>query len=102
MIEEQNTEADQRSKIVAETAKMPWSELQRWFAGGAAIYVAEELDLIDVAWKMSQDNKAALEPWVTSGQVTQVTDQQAVAWLDEDATLWATVVKPWVLVQPIS
>ena len=101
MIEEENTEASQKARIVAETAQMPWAELQRWFASGAAIYVAAELDLIEVAWQMSQDNKAVIEPWVNAGQVGQVSDEQAITWLEQDAVLWAAVVKPWVLVQPL-
>ncbi|MEI6545293.1 MAG: DUF2288 family protein [Methylococcales bacterium] len=30
-----------------------------------------------------------------------VSDQQALAWLEVDADVWAVVVKPWILVQTI-
>ncbi|MFT7496884.1 MAG: hypothetical protein ACI9V8_001784, partial [Urechidicola sp.] len=39
-----------RGKLVSETAKMSWSDLQRFFANGSTLYVSPELDLIDVAF----------------------------------------------------
>ncbi len=102
MIEDENSEVAQREKIVTETAKMAWTDLQPWFASGLAIYVAAELDLIEVAWQMSQDNKTVIAPWVENCQVGRVTDTQAEQWVNADAKLWAAVIKPWVLVQPIS
>ncbi|MCK4706074.1 MAG: DUF2288 family protein, partial [Gammaproteobacteria bacterium] len=30
-----------------------------------------------------------------------VADKQAKNWYDEEAMVWAVVVKPWVLVQPL-
>jgi len=35
-----------------------------------------------------------------AGKLGKVTDEQATAWVDTDALLWAVVVSPWVLVQP--
>ena len=44
-----------RAKINSETAKIPWKELQRFFAGGNTLLVATELDLVDVACAFHQD-----------------------------------------------
>ncbi len=97
------TDADvaERARINAETAKIAWRELQRFFAQGHAIMVARQLDLIDVAWEMSRDNRGAIEAWMAAGQVGQVTDGQAIEWLESDAIMWCVVVKPWVLVQAL-
>lgn len=92
----------EREELMRETAKIPWQELQRFFANGSTIYVSPELDLIEVAWAICQDNKARVQDWLAVGQVGQVTDQQAMKWLEGDARVWSVVVKPWVLVQPIS
>jgi len=89
-----------RAKMNLETAQIAWCELQRFFAGGMAIAVAAELDLVEVAVQIAQDNKAQVEQWLREGKVGQVSDEQAKAWFDNNATLWALVVKPWVLVQP--
>ena len=97
------TDADEvfeRARINAETAQIAWQELQRFFAQGNAILVAPELDLVDVAWEMSRDNRGAIESWMAAGQVGQVTDPQAIEWLETDALMWCVVVRPWVLVQP--
>lgn len=91
----------QREELNAETAKIPWQELQRFFANGSTIYVSPELDLIDVAIEICHDNKEQIEQWMADESVGHVSDDQAVAWLEADATLWSVVVKPWVLVQPL-
>lgn len=87
------------AKLNQETARMPWSELMRWFASGAVVAVSAELDLIEVAAAMSRDDKAAVQAWIEGQQVARISDQQAQVWVDQDVTVWAVVVKPWILVQ---
>jgi hypothetical protein len=88
-----------RANLNGETAKIPWRELQRFFASGSAIGIAPGLDLIEVALQMSQDNKACIAQWMAAGQLAAVSDEQALQWLEADALVWSVVVKPWVLVQ---
>ena len=89
-----------RAKMNMETARIAWKELQRFFASGAAIYVNEDLDLVEVAFQFSEDNKIEVERWLLKGQVARVSDEQALAWFESDADMWAVVVSPYVLVQP--
>ncbi len=89
-----------RAKVNLETARMPWREMQRYFASGAALYVSPDLDLVETAFQMSEDNAALISQWMKAGLFGKVTDDQARIWFDADATLWAVVVSPWVLVQP--
>jgi hypothetical protein len=91
-----------KEEIHSETSKIAWSELQRFFAAGKAIFVAIDLDLIDVALQVSNDNSAVVKQWMEQGKVAPVSDDQARYWFDSDATVWAVVVKPWVLVQDIN
>ena len=91
----------QRDELNAETAKISWQELQRFFANGSTIFVSPELDLIDVALEICHDNKSKIEQWMADELVGQVSDEQAVEWLETDVTVWSVVVKPWVLVQPL-
>jgi len=90
-----------RVKINQETSRIAWSELQRFFASGGAIYVSSDLDLVEVAFQLSRDNRPQVEQWMAAGQVANVSDEQALAWHKADAELWAVVVSPFVLVQPI-
>ena len=90
-----------RAAINGETAKIHWLELQRFFAQGTAIAVSDDLDLVDVACELKQDNKSQFEEWMAMAQVGPVSDEQAKEWIESDALMWAVVVRPWVLVQPV-
>lgn len=87
-------------KINRETGRIHWHELERHFAQGNVIYVSEELDLIDVAMRISHDDKDSITRWMTEGKVAKVSDLQAQTWSAGDLPLWAAVVHPFILVQP--
>jgi hypothetical protein len=70
-----------------------------FFASGSAVFVASSLDLIDVAYQFSIDNKDQVTQWMQNNQISLVSDQQALMWLEADTTVWAVVLKPWILVQ---
>jgi hypothetical protein len=89
-----------RGKLNSETARIPWKELQRYFAGGYTLNVDLQLDLIDVAYQMHCDNASQIEQWMNSNLIHQVSNQQAREWYNNDQIMWACVIKPWVLIQP--
>ncbi|WP_031433556.1 DUF2288 domain-containing protein [Methylomarinum vadi] len=89
----------EKEKVNLETSLIPWSELQRFFAGGRAIFVAQELDLVEVAYQLSKDNKTLVQQWLENNQIGHVSDKQAREWFEKASEVWAVVVKPWVLVQ---
>jgi hypothetical protein len=88
-----------KKEINLETSQICWHELQRFFAGGLAIHVYSGLDLVNVAYQFSVDNKSQVEDWIKEHKISAVSDQQALKWFENNAILWAVVVKPWVLVQ---
>ena len=90
-----------KAKLNQETAKANWKELQPFFARGQTVYVAPELDLIEVALAFAEDQADTLSLWRDKGQVDKVTDAQAGQWFEADQALWTVVVMPWVLVQPV-
>lgn len=91
-----------RAKINSETAKIPWRELQRFFAAGKLRLVAPGLDLVEVAYALQQDDTDAVQSWVENAELASVSDDQARQWHAQDAVLWAVVVKPWVLIQALA
>ena len=91
--------ASLRNELNEQTAQMHWTELERFFASGSVIWVAGELDLIDVGARIAADDKDSVLSWMNAGLVRKVTDEQASSWYEQDALLWAAVVKPWILVQ---
>ncbi len=88
-----------RATLNLETSQMSWKELLRHFAAGTVIFVSDDLDLIDVAARISNDDTTSVRQWMAEKRVAKVSDMQAAAWLESDAMLWAVVVKPWILVQ---
>jgi hypothetical protein len=91
----------ERAKIISETAKIPWLELQRFFAAGKLIWVANDLDLVEIAWTMQRDDAKQVGAWMEQQQLVPVTDDQARRWIAEDSLLWAVTIKPWILVQDL-
>jgi hypothetical protein len=87
-------------KINQETARVRWAELERHFANGAVVYVSTDLDLVEVAMRIAHDDKASITRWMGEGKLAKVSDVQAQTWQATDAQLWASVVSPFVLVQP--
>ena len=94
-------EEEVRTRIVAETAKIPWKELQRFFAQGVVVLVRPGLDLVDVAFEVTRNNEPQVKLWMEQAVLRGVSDAQALEWLEANALMWAVVVKPWVLVQPV-
>jgi len=88
-----------RAQVNLETAQIGWRELQPYFARGVTVAVDASLDLVEVAFQISKDNKAQVAQWLESGQIGKVSDEQALAWYEADALLWAVVARPYVLVQ---
>jgi hypothetical protein len=90
-----------RAKVNLETAQIAWKELQRFFAGGATLMVSPDLDLVEVTYQMTRDNAVQIQQWMEAGKLGKVTDEQAAAWFEADALVWAVVASPWVLVQSV-
>ncbi len=88
-----------KARLNTETAKIGWTEIQRFFAKGQVFIVAQELDLIDAAAGMIRDDRSTVEGWLQQELVSQATMDDARRWSKTDPDLWAVVVAPWVLVQ---
>ncbi|MCJ0974228.1 DUF2288 domain-containing protein [Pseudomonas sp. PS1] len=87
------------AKLLGETAPISWQELQPFFARGALLRVASDFDLIEAALAVAQDDRDKVAAWLTAGQLAKLEAEQAQDWQARDPSLWAVVVRPWVLVQ---
>ena len=88
-----------KAKIISETARISWLELQKFYAAGSVITVEPQLDLVEVAFAFSRDDKTAVAQWLNEGIVGRTSEQQAQQWYQQKTELWAVVISPWVLVQ---
>ncbi len=96
---EQLSTDELRQKLNLDTGQLDWTELQRYFARGVVIAVGAELDLVEVALKFTQDDRSAIENWLTDGQIKRADDDNARHWNQAEIVFWAIVVAPWLLVQ---
>ena len=83
----------------AETAMIEWKDLERFFAKGNLLRVSSDLDLVDAAMEIANDNKTIIEQWVVENCLAGVSNEEAILWSKGRAELWSVVVLPWILVQ---
>jgi len=88
-----------RQKLALETAPIAWRELERFHARGVVVQASQSLDLVEVGYQLTQDNKPQVEQWMKSGELGSVSDTDAQAWHESNREVWALVIAPWVLVQ---
>ena len=93
---------EEKAKIIAQTAKINWQELERFYAQGKLILVDESLDLVEVGYSISLDDATKVIEWMESGLLKKDFNDQAKEWADTNAKVWSVVIKPWVLVQKIT
>jgi len=93
---------EQQQQLNLETGQLHWQELQRHFARGVVITVNNELDLVEVAFKFTRDDKETIETWLDKKLVSRASDDDAKHWEKTNASFWAIVVAPWVIVQEIT
>lgn len=91
----------ERHKLNLETGLIRWEELQRYFARGVLIWVANDLDLVETAQYFVRDDKAQIDLWIKNGKICRATDEHAKQWQPQNREFWAIVVTPWVLVQEV-
>jgi len=87
------------ARLNQETAKIDWQELQRYYASGNMVEIDTSIDLIKTGVEIVHDNKAVIESLIAENKIKPVDDSRAKQWLEQKQTLWAVVIKPWVLVQ---
>ncbi len=92
---------EEKAKIVAETAKISWKDLEKFYAQGKLILVSESLNLVEVGYSISLDDATRIIEWMEGGLLLKQFDAQARTWHAQDAEVWSVVIHPWVLVQAV-
>lgn len=89
------------AKLNLETARIQWRELQRFFAQGKVFMVDIDRDLVSIAHKVASDQADQIDKLIHNAVIHRVTDDQAKTMIEHDSQVWAVVVAPWVLIQPV-
>ncbi|TWI53378.1 hypothetical protein IQ22_02592 [Pseudomonas duriflava] len=85
--------------LLGQTAEISWQELQPHFAKGTLLKVDTELDLIEAAVAIVEDDAAKVSAWLSSARLGKVSEDDAQQFLEANTVFWAVVVAPWVLIQ---
>lgn len=88
-----------KEKLLLETARMRWHDLQVFFARGVVLNVDSSLDLLTVATAVAQNDVELVADWQKESMVAAPDNRLARDWYQEDKILWSVVVAPFVLVQ---
>ncbi len=85
----------------AQTGRISWAELARYFARGLVVTLARGEDLLQVAEILIDDDAKSVESLYETGLLWRARDEDAMRWQENGTEFWAVVVAPWVLVQEI-
>jgi hypothetical protein len=94
-----NDKPEKWHALHAETAAIDWKDLERFFARGNLLRVASDLDLVDAAFELANDNKPVVEKWLGEKRLAGVSNEEATLWSKGESNLWSVIVLPWILVQ---
>lgn len=83
----------------AQTGKISWPELARYFARGMVVCLRHGEDLVLVAEMLISDDAEKVNKLYEDGLLHRALDEDAIRWQEENTEFWAVVVAPWVLVQ---
>ena len=90
-----------KEELAQECAPIYYKEIERFFAKGVLILVGKDLDILDVALVVQNDDSEQLKQWLDSKKIIRVTDEHALKWSQGETQLLAVTVVPWLLVQEI-
>jgi hypothetical protein len=87
-------------EVLAEgLGEAPWSMLEAHAKRDGLIVVSPELDLLDVAEALAQDDGGAVAAWMAQGQLTKPGAAAMVMYAAEVARTWPfVIVAPFVIV----
>lgn len=87
------------AKLLGETARISWQELQPFFARGVLLWVAADQDLVAIAQALALDDKVQIADCLQQRRLERVEAPRAEDLQQRNPELWAVVVAPWVVVQ---
>ena len=90
-----------REKLEKEVGPADWKVIGPHYNRGAIIIVSPELDLIDVAIKVAEDDVELVQDWIKDEMLLRPTPDDAKQWEETGRELTSIVVSPFVLVQEL-
>ena len=91
---------DLRTRLAQEIHRVDWRPLAPHAKRGGLILVDRQLDLLEVAVAVADDDTAAVQHWMQAQQLSRPTREQIDAWSAEtEERFTVAIVQPYVLAQ---
>ncbi|MDB4989176.1 MAG: hypothetical protein JWN04_4354 [Myxococcaceae bacterium] len=92
-----------RAKLRSEVLPASWPELLYQFARGGLFLVRPEVDLLEVAEAMANDDRPRIEQLLASAALRRASDDDARAFqATPELRLQFVIVQPWVVAQVLT
>jgi len=88
-----------RHKLELETYTADWPAMAPHFARGVVVVCGPELDVLDAAVALAQDDATTVAGWMASGALRKATDADGHAWTDGSPTFRFVIVAPFVVTE---
>lgn len=92
---------DLHKKLREELGVASWRMLQPHHKRGALLLLASDLDMVEVAVAIAQDQVPAIQAWLSSGHLGRPSAEHITLWDQAGASFHFLIVQPYVLISPI-
>lgn len=89
-----------REEIARTEGDVFWSDLQAHAARDALIIVSPEVDLVDAAVAIANNDVQQVDGWIRSGLLSKPTEEDLERWpLDANQRFTMVIIRPFVLIR---
>lgn len=87
-------------KLAQDVAEITWQDLLPHAKRDAVIVIQEELELLEVATAIAEDNTASVQGWIGNQSISKPTAEQLTAWNQTPQKLFVVlIVQPFVIIK---
>jgi len=95
--------SEMRASFKRDLGEVCWRELRIHLQRDSIILVSGELDLIETAVAVAEDDKSQVEQWISSGLIGKPEKDSLEQWEAELSTPFnMLIVQPFILIQAVS
>jgi hypothetical protein len=95
--------SDFAEQFKQDLAVVPWKDLRIHLQRDAIIIVAEELDLIETAIAVAEDDKAKIEGWIADQLLVKPSAEQIGTWEKQlEKPFRLLIAQPFILIQMVA
>ena len=94
---------DLRAELQESIDEAEWQWLEPHARRDSVVWVAAELNLVDVGYAIANDETLSVQHWIDEALIQKPSEHQMLSWTQDQAKRFnALIVQPFVLVQEIA